>query len=272
MPSMPSFVALQPADRDNAYRFRVEPHHCVGPADAMFLFGGTTMAAGIAALESRCDRPCVWASAQYLGAAHPGDELRLTVETLREGNRITLAETRVSSASGPVARISAALGAGRETETAQWRRAPDVPPPDALPIGRHRRMDHGLHAEMEVRVAQGRYGVDRTGDPDETGRLVFWIRAKRHRIDKACLSMIADFVPGGVGNALGSQSGGRSLDNTLRWVAPAQTDCVLADISINAIAHGLVHGDIALFASDGTLMALGSHTLVLVHHDKREGP
>lgn len=45
---LPSFVALQPMKRENGYVFAVEPHHCVGPEQAMFLFGGTTLATGIA--------------------------------------------------------------------------------------------------------------------------------------------------------------------------------------------------------------------------------
>lgn len=268
--ALPSFIALRPMDREKGYTFLVQPYHCVGPEHSMFLFGGTTLAVGITALETTCERPIVWASAQYLGPAHPGDELRLTVEVLREGKGITLAETLVTSGSGPVATISAALGAGRENDRQQWRQAPDVPSPHELPVGQHRRMNHGLHAEMEIRVAQGRYGMGRVGRPEESGRLVFWIRTKRHRIEKSLLAVLADFVPGGVGNALGMNSGGRSLDNTLRWVAWAPTDWVLADISISAVAEGLAHGDIALFAEDGTLLALGSQTLVVVHHDRQE--
>lgn len=78
-------------------------------------------------------------------------------------------------------------------------------------------------------------------------------------------------MPGGVGNALGSNSGGRSLGTTFRWITWTPTDWVLADISIRAVADGLAQGDIALFASDGTLLALGSQTLVLIHHDQGDG-
>ena len=157
----------------------------------------------------------------------------------------------------------AILGSGRETDTKQGRQPPDVPPPQDLPVGRH--------AEMDVGVEQSRYGMDRIGHPEETVRLVFWIRPRRHRIDKVLLAVIADFVPGGVGNALGSNSGGRSLDTTLRWIAWKPTDWVLADISISGVAEGLAHGDIALCASDGTLLALGSQRLVVVNHDRPEG-
>ena len=53
--SLPSFVALQPMQRENGYVFTVEPHHCVGPEQSMFLFGGTPLAAGIAALDMSCE-------------------------------------------------------------------------------------------------------------------------------------------------------------------------------------------------------------------------
>lgn len=238
----------------------------------MFLFGGATMGAGLTALEEACNRPVVWASAQYVGPAHPGDIVSLSINRSREGKGITVAEAEVGSPRGPVGRISAALGSGRENGERQWRQAPDAPPPETLPDGQHWRMRTGLHGEMEVKVVHGRYGLDRIGHPTDDGRLVFWIRPRRFRIDKAYLATIADFVPTGIGNALGSHSGGRSLDNTFRWIAQPETDWVLAEVSISAIANGLVHGNIGLFAQDGTLMALGSQTLVLVHHDKGKHP
>ena len=79
-PSPPSFAALQPTKRENGYIFTVEPHHCVGSEQSMFLFGGTMLATGVAALRTTRERPAIWASAQYLGLAHPGEELRLSVD------------------------------------------------------------------------------------------------------------------------------------------------------------------------------------------------
>ena len=266
MTSQP-FIAIEPSGETDQFTFRVEHHHCVGPEGREFLFGGASMGAGVAALEAACGRDLVWGSAQYVGLAHPGDTVRLAVSKLREGKGITVAELEASTPAGPVCRISAALGSGREEGEAQWRTASDVPPPESIERSRHWRFSSGLHSNMDMRVAHGHFGKDRIGNPAPDGRMVFWIRPDGdYRIDKAYLATIADFVPAGIGNALGSHSGGRSLDNTFRCHDFVATDWVLAEVSIHAIRNGLVHGNIALFAQDGTLLALGSQSLVLVHH------
>ena len=82
-------------------------------------------------------------------------------------------------------------------------------------------------------------------------------------IDRIMLAVIADFLPSGVGNALGTQAGGNSLDNTIRFVSSVPTAWVLADIRIHAAAQGFVHGRVHLFAEDGTLMATASQSMIL---------
>ena len=70
----------------------------------------------------------------------------------------------------------------------------------------------------------------------------------------AALAIIGDFVPGGIGQALGRRAGGNSLDNTLRVAHRVPTDWVLADIRVHAIADGFGHGLVHLWAEDGTLL------------------
>ena len=79
-------------------------------------------------------------------------------------------------------------------------------------------------------------------------------------IDATMLAVIADFVPGATGNALGMQAGSNSLDNTLRIRKLVETDWVLADIQVQGIHDGFVHGEARLFAEDGTLMAVASQS------------
>jgi acyl-CoA thioesterase II len=263
------FISLDQTADPCVFAFQVGPQHCVGPEGQPFLFGGATMGAGVSALEAACGRPLAWASAQYFGPARPGHSVTLSVSIRQRGQGITMAEAAVSSSGGLVARIVAALGTGREHGNRHWRRAPSVLQPEDLQETRHWRSHAGLHSHMEVRAAHGRYGRDRIGDPTPDGRLIFWIRPRSARIDKPYLAVVADFVPTGIGNALGTHSGGRSLDNNLRFVAPVETDWVLAEVAINAVENGLVHGEIALFSRDGVLMALGSQTLVLVHHTEK---
>jgi acyl-CoA thioesterase len=142
---------------------------------------------------------------------------------------------------------------------------PDVAAPDDCEPSAHWRGEvEGLHSRIEVRVAQGRYGSDRDGAPAEDGRLTLWIRPREgHAIDASMLAIMADFVPSGIGNALGLNAGGNSLDNTIRVRRLVATQWVLCDIRISGIHGGFGHGAMQLFAEDGELMATASQSVIV---------
>ena len=133
--------------------------------------------------------------------------------------------------------------------------------------------DGGLHSQIELRLAKGRYGYDgSTGKtpPSPDGRLILWMRPKAGGpIDASTLAIFADHVPSGIGNALGVDAGGNSLDNTIRIVRLAPTDWVLCDIGIHAVQGGFGHGAMRLFARDGTLMATASQSVIVRMHNER---
>ena len=133
-------------------------------------------------------------------------------------------------------------------------------------MAEHWRGDHGgLHAQIDMRLAKGNYGFDMKGAaPSDDGRLIMWMRPKAGQdIDAATLAIFADHVPSGVGNALGVNGGGSSLDNTIRIVQLVPTQWVLCDISIHAVHAGFGHGAMRLFAEDGRLMATASQSMIV---------
>ena len=79
----------------------------------------------------------------------------------------------------------------------------------------------------------------------------------------AALAIIGDFVPFGIGQALGRRAGGNSLDNTLRVAHRVPTDWVLADIRVHAVADGFGHGLVHLWAEDGTLLGTASQSTIV---------
>jgi acyl-CoA thioesterase len=79
----------------------------------------------------------------------------------------------------------------------------------------------------------------------------------------ATLSVFADYVPGGVAEALGRMGGGKSLDNTIRVAQLVPTEWVLIDVRIHAIANGFGHGLAHLWAEDGTLLGTGSQSVIV---------
>ena len=148
---------------------------------------------------------------------------------------------------------------------------PDCAPPDDCPPAAHwRGGGDDLHSRIEVRVAKGRYAGTDAGE-GEDGRLLLWIRPREAiAIDATMLAIMADFVPGAVGNALGLNAGGNSLDNTIRVRRIVATDWVLCDTRILGVHGGFGHGAMYLFAQDGELMATASQSMIVRVHDERK--
>lgn len=261
-----AFLEIEGAPKAEQHDFRVKPEDCVGPEGTRFMFGGVGMAVGLLALEARFERPVVWGTCQYFAPAAPGDILKLNVSAPRVGKNLIQAQVDAFVGESSVYRLVGVLGSGRESFSHTWRKAPETPPPETVESVAHWRGSDGLHSRFEVRPVRGRFGTERISHPEPEGRLTMWVRPHDAPIDLSCLATLADYVPTGIGNALGLHAGGRSLDNTFRFVSLPATQWVLVDVQIDVIAEGLVHGQIALYSDGGELMALGSQSLMLVFH------
>jgi hypothetical protein len=53
-----------------------------------FLFGGSGLAAAISAMEGTSGRECIWATAQYLSYARPGEVVDVDVRIAVEGHQV----------------------------------------------------------------------------------------------------------------------------------------------------------------------------------------
>ena len=82
-------------------------------------------------------------------------------------------------------------------------------------------------------------------------------------VDATTLAVLGDFVPMGIGQALGARAGGNSLDNTLRVCRMVPTEWVLMDIRVHAVERGFGHGLVHMFAQDGTLLATASQSVIV---------
>ena len=261
---------LDPAG-ENRFEITVPPHLCVGPPDKEFLFGGAGLGLGVAALEAVTGRPTVWAAAQYLSYARPGTRLAFAVTVPVHGNHSSQARVTAYDGDREILTVNAALGARPLDVGGQWAAMPDVPRPLDCPIVQHSwpRRGADMHANFEERVAAGRFGVARTtGGPSDDGIARLWVKPRdpANIFDRPLLAVVADFLPSGVGNALGAHAGGNSLDNTIRFLKVVPTEWVLLDIRIHGIASGFAHGRLLIFAEDGTLLAAASQSMILRLH------
>ena len=232
-----------------------------------FLFGGAGLGAAVAAMEGTTGPPLVWATAQYLSFATPPDAVDFTVTVAVEGNASTQARVVANVGDREILTVNGALGAREVDLAGQWAERPVVPPPDECPPREHRpgHVDT-IMSRIETRIAAGRQRSDLDGVPSRDGRSALWARVPELDCSAALLGLLGDYVPFGVGQALGRHAGGRSLDNTIRVATLVPTEWVLLDVRVHAVANGYGHGLVHLWADDGTLLGTASQTCAVRHH------
>jgi len=260
------FLGLKATHNPNRWYLPVERKLCVRHG---FLFGGCGLAAAVTALEATTGRPLVWATAQYLSYARHPVVLDLDVVVPVSGRHTTQARAIGHVGDQEIFTVNAALGNRTLDIAGQWARMPEVPPAeDCAPLPAFADSQGTIHDQVEIRVARGRYGRERDGTPSPHGHSALWIRLPRE-LDRSAagLAIVADWVPSGIGQALGRWAGGNSLDNTIRILDVVPTDWVLCDIQVHGIAKGFGHGRVHLWSESGRLMATGNQSLIVRLHD-----
>ena len=117
---------------------------------------------------------------------------------------------------------------------------------------------------IDVRLANARGWDEIDGNPSPDGRSALWARLPDVLdMSAATLGILGDYVPFGIGQALGRLGGGNSLDNTLRMGTLVPTEWVLLDIRVHAVVNGFGHGVVHLWAEDGTLLAMASQSTIV---------
>jgi acyl-CoA thioesterase-2 len=263
-----SWLGLEATDDPLRFQLPVRPRLSTGGG---FLFGGAGLAAAAAALEVATGRPLVWASAQYLSYARPPAVLDIDVNLAVTGHQISQARATGTVDGAEIFTVNAALGRRPFEAAGSWAIRPDVPGPEDCP-GRHLDPHHDdtIMSTVEMRLAEARQMEDLDGTPGD-GRCAVWARVPDLDISAVTLGVLGDWVPFGIGQALGARAGGNSLDNSLRVVDIVPTEWVLLDIRISAVAHGFGHGLVHLWADDGSLLATASQSAI-VRYWRDDGP
>ena len=257
-----TFLGVTPTHNPFRWTLDVRPDVCTHGG---FLFGGAGLGAAISALEATSGRPCIWATGQYLSYARVGEVLDVDVTIAVEGHQITQARAVGHVGNREILTVNAALGDRPDIPTGQFEHMPSVRPPEQCPPRTHRLAPTGtINERMETRTAKGRT-LDELDGSSSDGKLIMWGRLAGvvDGIDATALAVMGDFVPGAVGQALGYQGGGNSLDNTLRVVRLVPTEWVLLDIQVHGVDRGFGHGAVQMFAEDGTLLATASQSCIV---------
>lgn len=268
------FLGLEPTHNPNRWYLPITPGLSTGHG---FLFGGCGLAAAIEALEGTTGRPLVWATAQYLSYANPPSIMDIDVTVPVAGRAITQARAVAHVAHREILTVNAALGARSLATSGSWARRPEVKPPESCPSRIFREfVEDSIMGRMELRLAKGRNLLDLDANAPlgpSDGGCALWARIPDLMAPSAAtLAILGDYVPFGIGQALGAQAGGNSLDNTLRIGRLVPTEWVLIDVHIDMVANGFGHGTVHLWAADGTLMATASQSTIVRFWSDRERP
>ena len=257
-----SFFGLRPVPGDGArWQMEIVPGLTSGTGA---LFGGCGLGACIEVMEQVTQRPCIWATAQFLSFARPPARLDLDVTEVVRGNHISQARVIAHVGDTEILTVLGALGHRPLDLEGQWSIMPEVPPPGACPPRPLMNHHEGrLSGRLDARLAEARPYWEFPG-PAGSGNSSLWIRLPEVlEMSAAALAVVGDFVPFGVGQALGKRAGGNSLDNTLRVAHRVPTEWVLADVRVHAVGDGFAHGLVHLWAEDGTLLGTASQSAIV---------
>jgi acyl-CoA thioesterase II len=258
-----TWLGLEPTHNPMRWVLPVTPGiSTVGP----FLFGGCALGAAIAAMEATSGRPVVWATAQYLSYAHPPSILDIDVTLAVQGHSITQARVVGHVADTEILTVNAALGTRDLPAEGSWVQMPTVPQPEDCDVRGPRFPGiESIMDRLDVRLARARAWDEIDGNPAADGRSMLWARMPDllDLSSGASLAILGDYVPFGIGQALGRIGGGNSLDNTLRVYRLVPTEWVLLDIRVHAVAHGFGHGAVHLWSEDGSLLATASQSTIV---------
>ena len=256
------FLGLTPTH--NPYRWHLPVVPGIATAGD-FLFGGCGLGAAIAAMESASGRPVIWATAQYLNYAKTHSVVDIDVKIAVSGRNTTQARAVGHVEDTEIFTVNAALGDRDMKLDETWVKPLDVPEPDACaPRPLREPGQETIMSRLDLRLACAKDWADIRGNPTNQGRSALWARLPESLEPSAgTLAILGDYVPFGIGQALGELAGGNSLDNTIRILKVVPTEWVLLDIQVDGIARGFGHGTVHLWASDGALMATASQSTIV---------
>lgn len=227
------------------------------------LYGGAAIGVAVALAEAVTGRRALWSTVQFISSASKvGDRFDCTVEQLATGRRTS--QVRVRAFVGDV-EVFCALGANAHHKDGAvsgfFEQPPAVVTPEEAPPFQFPMPPEMLEARgpirsirlMEMRLAP-------SVDPDAPATSHLWARIPGRPATSAVLAYLADMVPMSVVRAAGRMGGGTSLDNTIRFGRPAETEWVLLDMRPHVAHGGFGTGTGLLWSVGGELVAVGSQT------------
>jgi len=228
------------------------------------LFGGAALGTAIEIMERLTGRPLVWATAQFLEFARPPSIVDLEALEVVRGHKSSQVRVFARVDGKEIFTVVGAVGSRDLPWSGEWAIRPDVPSVADSPARVMQPEGRGtLGDRLHMRHANARTAEQLDGTPGD-GRSALWVQLPDGlEATASALAILGDYVPFGIGQALGRRMSSNSIDNTLRMVRIHPTEWVLADVRVQAVNAGFGHGVVHLWAEDGTLLATASQSALV---------
>ena len=242
------------SDDQRQWRLNADTRGTVGSTGRKAMMGGVTTGAVLDAMERATGRDVLWMSAHFLSGAPAETDFAISLDILKTGRRITQARGWLGFDDQTVMAVQASLGEADPGPLTQFAAMPNVAAPEECPVKSHTGDvvgENDLFSQFERRIA----------DSDEIkGRERIWFRqVGEPPVSAGLIAILADHLAGAITRTRGSVN----LDSSLRMVSRRPSRWILVDSQIEAYGATLYHGQMNLYAEDGTLLALASQSGML---------
>ncbi len=252
--------------------------------------GGVLMTVALRAMEAELADPdlAITSATTLFMSPVPNGPLEIRVEVLRHGGaaaqiRAALSSTRLP---GPGLEVSATFTRPRQGPETLDAVMPGCPGPEASPPLTYRVPGRPelprIFDQIESRMARGSaWWEDGTehapGGPARFGRWFRYGVPQRNaagNFDPMAVPPIADTMPPALWQRIGSAHldyVAPSLDLTIHWLEPTESDWLLVDSHARHAARGYATADAEIWDPDGRLVAVATQMMIL-RHMPRSGP
>lgn len=227
------------------------------------LFGGVGLAAGVVALEQATDKSVIWATGQYLSITQQPETMDLEVLLPAVGRNVTQGRVVGHIGEREIITVLGACGKRPNEIDGVWLEYPSVPGPEDCDLLERDDVPNTLHSYVEILLVNGMFGFSGQGTPSGDGSSLFWARMPKVKHDPGALAIIADYMPSVLGNALGRKMNCTSIDNTIRFANPVESEWVLCQNRMVHVSDGFGYGLVHMWSDTGVLLATAGQSMIV---------
>ncbi|HVV36744.1 MAG TPA: thioesterase family protein [Acidimicrobiales bacterium] len=233
------------------------------------LYGGCAIAAAVTAMEVATQSPILWATTQFVASPREGTRISLDTTIHAAGKRIKQVHVNGVDESGAVmfSTMGSTANPRENGIEGQFQQMPNVPgPDDAAEFFFGPPQLKEVQVDFFASLVEHRHVSLAPDEERAKGAMAMWARLSTHQPPTpAGVAFMADMAPISIASGLGKRGGGISLDNSVRFGPPADSEWVLLEVHGHLAIGGYGHCTIHVWSEDGVLVAIGGQSSNVLH-------